>query len=224
MNLNETLHTKLAELQAIYKRLIYCPITVMPKKRVTLQDLTIELWVSRRKLPLVLHAHSIVVPTGPDLKMVFGIAKMVRDMGADVVQYEANKVAPLAPGQAFVGTGARFRYKFTALAVIFDESKRTSQALISQAVANAMLLLREKGAKSVVVPDMTENLITQPSWITEEQRRETAAITARLMVEAILAAGSNVKMVKIWVWDPDNAQFFIDELDQIKKRRQAVAA
>ncbi len=217
-------HEKLAELQVIFKRLIYCPITLMPKKRVTLPDLTIELWVSRRKLPLVLRAHSIVVPTGPDLKMVFGIAKMVRDMGADVVQYEANRVAPLKPGEAFVGTGARFRYKFTALAVIFDESKRTSQALISQAVSNAMLQLRERGAKSVVVPDMTENLLTQPNWITGEQRRETAAITARLMVEAIVAAGSNVKMVKIWVWDPDNAQYFIDELDQIKRRRQAVAA
>jgi hypothetical protein len=218
------LHAKLAELQTIFKRLTYCPITLMPKKRVALRDLTIELWVSRRKLPLVLRAHSIVVPTGPDLKMVFGIAKMVRDMGADVVQYEANRVAPLAPGEAFVGTGARFRYKFTALAVIFDESKRTSQALISKAVSNAMLLLRDHGAKSVVVPDMTENLLTQPNWITEEQRRETAAITARLMIEAILSAGSNVKMVKIWVWDPDNAQFFIDEMEQIKKRRQAVPA
>jgi hypothetical protein len=108
--------------------------------------------------------------------------------------------------------------------VIFDESKRTSQALISKSMTNAMVQLRDRGAKSVVVPDMTENLLTQPNWITEEQRRETGAITARLMIEAILAAGSNVKMVKIWVWDPDNAQFFIDELDQIKRRRQAVAA
>src|SRR5580700_8474974 len=177
MNLHETLNEKLDELQVILKRLVYCPITLMPKKRVALQDLTIELWVSRRKLPLVLRAHSIVVPTGPDLKMVFGIAKMVRDMGADVVQHEANRVAPLKPGEAFVGAGARFRYKFTALAVIFDESKCTSQALISKAMTNAMLMLRERGAKSVVVPDMTENLLTQPNWITEEQRRETGAIT-----------------------------------------------
>ena len=220
MNINE----KLEELRTIFKRLIYCPVTIMPKKRISLPDLTIELWVSRRKLPLVLRAHAIIVPTARDLKMVFGVAKMVRDMGADVVQYEANKVAPLDPGSAFVGSGARFRYRFTALAVIFDESKRTSQALISQAMANAMRLLRDKGAKSVVVPDFTENLLTQPNWITEEQRRETAAITARLIVEAIVSAGSNVKMVKIWVWDPANTDFFIEELDRLKKRRQAVAA
>lgn len=220
MNVN----AKLEELRVIFKRLTYCPITLMPKKRIVLPDLTIELWVSQRKLPLLLRAHSIVVPTARDLKMVFGVAKMVRDMGADVVQYEANLAAPLAPGEAFVGSGARFRYRFTALAVIFDESKRTSQALISQAMSNAMRLLKDKGAKSVVVPDMTENLLTQPNWITEEQRRETAAITAHLMVEAILTAGSNIKMVKIWVWDPANAEFFINEMDQIKRRQQALAA
>lgn len=211
----------LDEARTILKRWVF-PTSLMPRKRVSLPDLTIELWVSQRKLPLLLRAHAIVVPTAPDLKMVFGIAKMVRDMGADFVQYEANLAAPLEPGEAFVGTGARFRYKFTALAVIFDASKRTSQALISQAMANSMRMLREKGAKSVVVPDMTENLLTQPNWITAEQRSETAAITARLVVEAIMASGSNIKSVKIWVWDAANAEFYIDELNRLKQRQQAV--
>ena len=43
MNINE----KLEELRTIFKRLIYCPVTIMPKKRISLPDLTIELWVSR---------------------------------------------------------------------------------------------------------------------------------------------------------------------------------
>ena len=211
--------------QQTLHRLFQMPsMVLMPKKRVALPDLTIELWVSQRKLPLLLRAHAIIVPTAPDLKMVFGIAKMVRDMGADMVQYEANKVAPLAPGQAFVGTGARYRYKFTGLAVIFDEVKRTNQQLITSAVGNAIRLLRDKGATSVVIPDMTENLLTQPNWITAEQRRQTAAITAHLMVDAILASGSNIKNVKIWVWDPANTQFFIEELDRLKERRRAAVA
>ena len=196
-----------------------------PRKRVVLPDLTIELWVCQRKLPMALIGDSIIVPTAPDLKMVFGVAKMVRDMGADQAQYEANAAAPLQPGDAFVGTGAKFRYKHTALAVIFDEQKRTSASLISDSVASAMRKLREKGAKSVVVPDFTENLLTQPNWITEEQRQQTAAVTAHLLVDAILKAGSNVKTVRIWVWDPANLPYYAAELDAVKKRgRQAVTA
>ena len=224
MNLPDDVTKKLEELRVIFKRLIYCPITLIPRKRVVFPDLTIELWVSQRKLPLALRADAIIAPVAPDLKMVFGVAKMIRDMGADVVQYQANLAAPKAAGEAFVGAGARFRYKFTALAVIFDESKRTSQAIISSAIAKSMLLLRESGAKSVVVPDMTENLLTQPNWITPEQRQETAEVTARLLVDAILASGSNIKKVKIWVWDPVNAKCYIDELDRMKKRQQALAA
>ena len=200
------------------------PTAFWPRKRVVLPDLTIELWVCQRKLPMLLRADAIVVPTAPDLKMVFGIAKMVRDMGADAVQYEANAVAPIAPGDAFVGTGAKFRYKYTALTVIFDENKRTSAALISESLAAAMRKLREKGARSVVVPDYTENLLTQPNWITTEQRQQTAAITSRLLVDAILTAGSNVKTVRIWVWDPANAPYYIAELDRLKNGRQTVTA
>ena len=221
--MNAIVTEKLEELRVIVKRLTYCPITIMPKKRIVLPDLTIELWVSQRKLPLVLRADAIIAPVAPDLKMVFGVSKMIRDMGADIVQYEANLAAPLRAGEAFVGTGARFRYKLTALAVIFDSTKRTSASTISQAIATSMRLLREKGARSVVVPDMTENLLAQPNWITVEQRQETAAITAHLLVGAIVSAGSNIKNVKIWVWDPANAQYYINEVDQLKKRQQAVA-
>ncbi len=214
----------LDQVTTVLKRWIV-PTAFWPRKRVVLPDLTIELWVCQRKLPMLLRADAIVVPTAPDLKMVFGIAKMVRDMGADAVQYEANAVAPLEPGDAFVGTGAKFRYKYTALTVIFDESKRTSAAFISESLAAAMRKLREKGARSVVVPDYTENLLTQPNWITTEQRQQTAAITSRLLVDAILTAGSNVKTVRIWVWDPANASYYVAELDRLKKNgRQAVTA
>ena len=162
-------------------------IVILPRYRATLHDLTIELFVSQRKLPLLAGADALIVPVGPDLKMVFGVAKMARDRGADIVQVEANRVAPLNPGDAFVGTGARYRYKYTALAVIFDESKRTSAEIITQAVTTAVTKLRAVGAKSVVIADMTENLLAQPNWITQEQRRKTAAITAKIMIDAIAA-------------------------------------
>ncbi len=207
--------------RATAHRLFQLPhASVMPTKRVSLQDLTLELWVSPRKLPLALRADAIIVPVAPDLKMVFGVAKMARDMGADFVQHEAAKVAPLMPGDAFVGTGARFRYKHTALAVIFDQNKRTSPAIIGQAIGTALNQLRVLGVRSVVFPDMTENLLAQPSWITDEQRCTTAALTARLMVDAVVAGGL-MGTVRIWVWDVNNAPFFEEELERIKKENRA---
>ncbi len=177
-----------------------------PACRVELPDVTIELWVSRRKFPV--RADAILVPVAPDLKMVFGISKIARDYGADAIQTQANSVAPLEPGQAFIGTGARYRYRHTALAVIFDAAKRTSPELIDRAVGGALQALRQRGATSVLFPDMTENLLTQPSWITPEQRQSTAEITASTMIDAIIASAGAVPTVRIWVWDPANAGVF----------------
>jgi len=213
------------KLTATLKRLSQLPtFVVLPAYRATLDDLTIELYVSQRKLPFLAGADGLIVPVGPDLKMVFGVAKMARDRGADIVQVEANRVAPLKPGDAFVGTGAKYRYKFTALAVIFDDSKRTSAAIITEAVTTAVSKLRAAGARSVVIADMTENLLAQPNWITQEQRRKTAGITAKIMVDAIVACGTNAKTVKIWCSEPDNAQFFVRELKQLhdRERRSSV--
>lgn len=209
----------------VFKRIVTLPtFVVLPRYRATLDDLTIELYVSQRKLPFLAGADALIVPVGTDLKMVFGVAKMARDRGADIIQAEASRVAPLRPGDAFVGTGARYRYKHTALAVIFDESKRTSAAIISQAVTTAVTKLRAVGARSVVIADMTENLLAQPNWITAEQRRKTAAITAKIMVDAIIACGKNAKTVKIWCSEPDNAPFFVSELKHIHDRERRGAA
>jgi O-acetyl-ADP-ribose deacetylase (regulator of RNase III) len=221
MNLNQMLDQSRATMQRLATP---PPWVLLPRYRAALENLTIEIWVSQRKLPFMLRGGAIIVPTAPDLKMVFGIAKMVRDMGGDHVQREANAVAPLAPGEAFVGTGAKYRYKYTALAVIFDQVKRTSPQLITSAVGKAMRMLRDRGVNSVIFPDMTENLLTQPNWITPEQRRETAAITARLMLAGILDAGSNIQTVRIWVWDKANAEVFIDELKRFTQRERAVTA
>lgn len=177
------------------------------------RNFSLELWVSRRKLPVP--AGAILVPVAPDLKMVFGIAKIVRDYGADAVQNEANRVAPLRPGEAFVGTGGRYRYRYTALAVIFDEAKRTGPELICSAVLHAMELLNERGVGSVLFPDMTENLLTQPTWITEEQRQQTAEITAQAMVDAALACRGLVRTIRFWVWDPRNTGAFRRALEKV---------
>lgn len=189
------------------------PFLLKPVYRLEKSGLALELWVSRRRFPT--GADAIVVPVAPDLKMVFGVAKIARDYGANTVQYEANKVAPLAPGKAFLGAGARYRYKYTTLAVIFDEVKRTSPELIAKALKNALRLAESKGARSVLIPDMTENLLQQPNWITDEQRQSTAQNAARILVDAIVASRGIVPRVKIWVWDPQNADLYVKELKRV---------
>src|SRR5207237_6521738 len=128
------------------------PFVFPPYERISVPGLSIELWVSRRRFPMMALPNALIVPVAPDLKMIFGIAKIARDWGANKVQYEANQVAPLPPGEAFIGTGARFRYRNTILAVIFDDAKRTTPERMTQCLRRAMQLAAENGADSVMVP------------------------------------------------------------------------
>lgn len=199
-------------------------VITLPAYRAMLHDLTIEVYASQRRFPVLGGADALIVPVGTDLRMVNGIAKLARDRGADTVQHEALRVAPLVPGDAFIGTGAKYRYKYTALAVIFDQNKRTSPELIKQAITTAVRKLSDKGVKSVVIADMTEDLLAQPNWITQEQRRQTAEVTATVMADALLACGSIARTIKIWCSEPDNAQFFVKELKRLEEREKAANA
>ena len=194
------------------------PYVFPPSYKVSIPGLKLELWVSQRKFPYLAFPGGLVVPVAPDLKMIFGTAKMVRDWGGGKAQYEANKAAPLPPGEIFVGTGSRFRfYGKTILAVIFDEQKRTHPDWIAAALRKAAAAMSDgHGAATLMIPDMTENLLTQPNWITADQRSDTARATARLMLDAVLACrGTSVKAVKIWVSDPANAEIFMEEMDAL---------
>jgi hypothetical protein len=194
------------------------PFVFPPAYRIKVRGMTIELWESRRRYPFTSFAQALVVPVAPDLKMVSGAAKLIRDWGAGKIQAEANKVAPLPPGEAFVGEGARWRYKFTVLAVIFDEQKRTSPELMIKGFRRAFeLLSQEEHVGSVLIPDMTENLLAQPNWITDEQRDVTARQTARLMLTSLLACRDQMRTVKIWVWDPNNTEAFIAAMEQLEE-------
>jgi O-acetyl-ADP-ribose deacetylase (regulator of RNase III) len=194
---------------------------IRPIMRVSLGSLGINLYVAQRKLPFLIgHTlfmnNALLVPVAPDLKMVFGVAKQARDWGADIAQNEALKVAPLKAGEAFVGTGGRYRFRHTVLAVIFDEQKRTSPDIIRRAVRRGAQLASERGATSLILPDMTENLLAQPNWITDAQRAETAQITAFTLVDTLRSFRNMMKTVNIWCWDPRNVEFYLRELKRLQ--------
>jgi hypothetical protein len=199
------------------------PVIFPPYFRLKVDGLKIELWASRRKFPWASRTGSVVVPVAPDLKMVFGSAKIIRDWGANYAQYEAEQIAPLNPGEAFVGTGARYRWQRTGLAVIFDNQKRTNSELITTALHNAFHQLSKEGITSALVPDLTENLISQPNWITAEQREATTRQAARLLLDAIVASRGDLEKVHIWVFDPDNADIFVEEMEKWNEERRSHA-
>ena len=192
------------------------PYIFSPFYKTGANGMNIEVWVSQRKYPIMAFPDVLIVPTGPDLKMIFGAAKIARLWGAGKAQVEANKVAPLQPGDAFVGPGAKYRWHLTGLAVIFDHQKRTSPELMASSLRKAMTIAAEEGAESAMIADMTENLQTQPNWVTEAQKMETVHQTARLMIDAILACRGTVKTVKIWVFDPANAEVYTEELQKLE--------
>ncbi|HEV2474297.1 MAG TPA: hypothetical protein VGS41_16590, partial [Chthonomonadales bacterium] len=109
-------------------------VLIRPALKTEIRGARVQLFAAQRKFPFLMRSDAIVVPTGPDLTMVYGVAKMARDYGADRAAYEARRVAPLPPGEVFVGSGAPYRFRYTALAVIFDELKRVDPDLVQRAV------------------------------------------------------------------------------------------
>ncbi len=178
--------------------LVWEKIGPKPSKSVTVDGTTIELWERERKLPR--SSDAIIVPVATDLKMAVGISKWVRDTTANAIQYEALRAAPLAPGNAFVGSGGKFRFGSAALAVVMDDTKRTSNKWITDAVAKSLTLLRDNDAEIITIPDFTEDLLRQPKWISDTQRQETCAPIARAIIDGIIAGGADVIHVRIWAW------------------------
>ena len=139
----------------------------------------------------------------------------MRDATAQEIQREALRAAPLPPGEVFVGTGGRFRFGHTALAVVMDDAKRTSPGWISDAVARAIRLCRAKGASVIILPDFTEDLLRQPQTITDEQRHETCGPIARAMLLGVLAEEDTMETVRIWVWRKEYAGVYLEEINRL---------
>ncbi len=194
---------------------------ITPVKSVQRDGVHYRLWVSSYKLPALITLPprpvrlAAVAPVAPDLKMVFGAAKLVRDLGADRVQYEAMLASPLLPGAAFAGTGARYKFAKTMLAVILDEYKQLVPSAMGRSLRKCAELARQSDCTGLIVPDFTANLIVQPNWLTEQQRKETAEQTALLTLEALKGCKGLIEQVELWCWEPENAFAWQRELERI---------
>ena len=193
-----------------------------PLKRIELDECTIELWARERKLPC--NAGALIVPVASDLKMAAGIAKWAKDKTANAVQYEADSAAPLQPGQAFVGSGAKFSFNLTGLAVVMDDQKRTKPEWIASAIKRAMEVARERDADTCIIADMTNDLLQQPSWPTDEDRRNACLPIARATLDGIIQSNGAMENVVIWVWQKGVEEIYLEELNRLDARLEIGAA
>jgi O-acetyl-ADP-ribose deacetylase (regulator of RNase III) len=173
----------------------------------------IELWVRDRKNPRT--ADAIVAPVPTDLKLAHGVAKLIRLWTANRIQAEADLAAPRSAGDVLVGSGAKYKFDKTVLAVVTDSAKVASQEGIAAAIRNALEACVVAGAASVIVPDFTDDLLQQPKTISDEEWQKTAATVAKATVNALLTAPEGLTEIAIWVWKPESAGAFRAEFARL---------
>jgi hypothetical protein len=193
-----------------------------PYRAFELSGTTVELYVTQRRFPM--GSGAMIAPTAPDLKMPTGIAKWVRDATANRLAHALESAAPAQPGSAVVGPGARYRFDHGIAAVVMDSSKRTNPSIITTAVANAIRAAGSVGAGTVVVPDLSMDLLQQPRWITEAQRRETCAPIAKAVVQGIVEADGAIDTVRLWIWLPGVEDLYLRELEAVAGTHSSEAA
>ncbi len=208
-------------IESMRKQWKYAPLFIKPTLQIDREGSKIYLWVSNRKppakmlgAPLLIRKQAMLVPVSPDLKMVFGSAKIARDYTGGRAQMEAYKFAPLKQGDAIVLGGGKYRFRNTVLAVIFDDYKRTSPEMIIRAVRRGAELASQQGCSGLILPDMTQNIISHPNWINTELRRDTARTAAIVTMQAIQSCRGLMNQFHIWCWDRTVADIYQSELQR----------
>lgn len=204
----------LAHFGLLVLTVVWDMVRARPLKTVHYGDLAIELWVKQRKMPAP--GEAIIVPVAPDLKMVNGIAKWVRDVTADDIQRQAEAVAPLPPGEVFIGRGGKFRFGHTALTVVMDDKKLPRSEWITDGVARAITESRALGAGTIILPDFTEDLLRQPETISDQLRRDSCRPIARAMLAGVIQAGDTMETIRIWVWRKGNEDIYAEEMAHLE--------
>lgn len=204
----------LLPLTALIIAVVYGLVRPGPVARYRAEGTRVELWVRPNRFPAA--ADVIVAPVAPDLRMPAGIAKWIRDATAGRAQEEARAAAPLAPGDALLVGGARYRFEHTALAVVMDDQKRVSDAWIVAAIRRGLSLAASKGATKAIVPDITDDLLRRPQTISDEERRTTCRPIAHAIVDAIIATHGEMDTIRVWVWQEALASVYREEMERLR--------
>lgn len=194
-----------------------------PRPALTLRDrgTRIELWLGGPKMPG--RADAVLVPVAPDLVLAAGSARWVRGVTAGVSQAHAERLAPREPGEALLVPGSRGRFRYAVLAVVMDSRKRYSDEWAIAAARATAKLASCEGIASILIPDWTPDLMSQPRTQDAAFRQREAARIAPLVLDVAEALVGEVTCVRVWVPDRATAEVYREELGK-RQLHHAVAA
>lgn len=171
---------------------------IRPTATYSMGGQTLELYAIA---PTNLHrisADVLILPTDSTMRMVRGVRKQVRDYGGfGLIEEEALQCAPLPPQGIAITSGGRTKFRTILHPNLYDAQYTTDTDLQRTALANALRLAQEQGARVVAIADYTPDL-----------RRALAEETAFTLLEAIAESGRAIPTIKLLCTDSGNAWVF----------------
>jgi O-acetyl-ADP-ribose deacetylase (regulator of RNase III) len=128
-----------------------------------------------------LEVDAIVNAANLSLWMSTGVGGEIKRAGGDSIEFAAVRQAPVPLGQAVVTPAGRLAAKAVIHAVSLDRDRRTTAAIIDQAVRSAIARAREIRAVSVAFPAMGTGVGGFPL-------DEAARVTVRAVREELAAS------------------------------------
>lgn len=166
-----------------------------PLLRTQVGQCTVELYQVRYLRQL--RADALIVPSNRLLWMGDRVAKRVRDEAGDMIEDEARRRAPLAPGGVVVTGGGMLRVRHIVHVNILNEFQIATRELLESGLDSTLTKCEELGCRQVLIPDFTNQLV---GW--------EAADCARLLLSVVQRNAQRVKRVLIACWDAQHAEAY----------------
>jgi len=150
-----------------------------------------------------LRADALILLSNRLLWMGARVSKRVRDEAGDMVEDEARRCAPLPPGEAIHTSGGMLRVRYIVHANPLNEQLIATPELLAVALDSAIKKCEELGARRVIFPDFTDQLV---GWNPEE--------CAHAILEAIQRNEGRLQTALIACWDKAHLEAYQHVLAQ----------
>lgn len=97
---------------------------------------------------------TIVNPANRSLVMETGLGGIIKDKGGELIEQQARKKAPLAPGEVVVTGGNNLKCSYVIHAVTENENGRTDEKVLRHACANALRAAAQIDVASLALPGL----------------------------------------------------------------------
>jgi O-acetyl-ADP-ribose deacetylase (regulator of RNase III) len=152
-----------------------------------------------------LRADALILLSNPLLWMGARVSKRVRDEAGDMVEDEARRYAPLPPGEAIHTGAGMLRVRYIVHANPLNEQLIATPELLAAALDSAIKRCEELGARRVIFPDFTGQLV---GWSAEE--------CAQAILQAIQRNQSRLQTALIACWEKAHLEAYRHALAQYR--------